>query len=71
MQKVGILDIIRMFTYNCAYSSFEEDIKGSLEEGKLADMIILSENILDYPTENIFDIKTDLTMIDGKIVYTR
>ena len=65
------MEAIRVATYNGAYGSYEENIKGSLEAGKLADMIILSENILDYPTENIFDIKTDLTMIDGKIVYTR
>lgn len=70
-QKVGIMDIIRMFTWNGAYVSFEEDIKGSLEAGKLADIIMLSENILEYPAEDVLDIKTDLTMIDGKVCYER
>lgn len=70
MQKVGIMDIIRMFTYNCAYVSFEEDIKGSLEPGKLADIIMLSEDILECPVEEIQRVKTVCTMIDGEIAYT-
>lgn len=70
-QKIGIMDAIRMYTYNGAYASFEEDIKGSIEEGKLADLVVLSENILETPVEDLRDVKTDLTMIDGKIVYER
>ena len=71
IEKVDILDIIRMFTYNGAYVSFEEDIKGSIEEGKLADIVVLSEDILSYPKEKVMDIKVNMTMIDGKIVYER
>lgn len=70
-QKIGVKDIIRMFTYNGAYAAFEENIKGSIEVGKLADIIILSEDILTYSPENIMDVKTDMTIIDGKIVYER
>lgn len=70
-QKVGIMDIIRMFTYNGAYASFEENIKGSLEVGKLADIIMLSDDILEYPSKKLMDIKTVLTMIDGKVVYEK
>lgn len=71
MQRVGVLDVVRMFTYNGAYVSFEEDIKGSLEPGKLADIAVLSENILDYPSEDIRDVKVDYTMVDGVIRYKR
>ena len=70
-QKVGIKDIVRMFTYNGAYAAFEEGIKGSLEPGKLADIVMLSENILDYPEKKLMDVKTVMTMIDGEVVYER
>jgi hypothetical protein len=70
-QCISVLEAIRLATYNGAYASFEEDIKGSLEPGKLADMIVLSENILEYPKEKINEIEVDLTMIDGKVEYKR
>ena len=68
-QCIGLLDAIRAYTYNGAYASFEEDIKGSLEEGKLADMVVLSRPVLDCPPEELPDVKVEMTMIDGKIVY--
>lgn len=70
-QKITMLEAIRMYTYNGAYASFEEDIKGSLEVGKLADMVVLSDNILMTPEDRIKSVKADLTMIDGEIVYER
>jgi predicted amidohydrolase YtcJ len=70
-QTIGLLQAIRMYTYNGAYASYEEDIKGSIEEGKLADLIVLSEDIQKCPVEKIKDIAVDLTMIDGDVLYTR
>lgn len=70
MQKIGILDAIRMFTYNCAYVSFEEEIKGSLEAGKLADITILSEDILQCPVEEIQRVTVKYTLVDGEIAYS-
>lgn len=70
-QVIGVLDAIRMYTYNGAYASFEENIKGSIEEGKLADLVVLSENILEADVERIKDMVTDMTVIDGEIVYER
>ena len=70
-QKVDILTAIRMYTINGAYASFEEDIKGSVEVGKLADLVVLSENILETPSEELRRITADLTMIDGEIVYSK
>lgn len=71
MQKIDIMDAIRMYTYNGAYASFEEDIKGSIEEGKLADLTVLSENILKAPLDRIRDIRADMTLIDGEVVFER
>lgn len=70
-QCIELLDVLKMYTYNGAFASMEEKEKGSLEVGKLADVVILSEDILETPTEQIKDIKVDMTVIDGKVVYRR
>ena len=54
-----------------AYASFEEGIKGSIEEGKLADMVILSRNLFEIPEDEIKDIKVEMTIFDGQIVYMK
>ncbi|GIO06778.1 amidohydrolase [Brevibacillus reuszeri] len=68
-QRVSVMEGIRMFTWNGAYASFEEGIKGSIEPGKLADLVVLDGNILDTPKERIKEMKVEMTMIDGEIVY--
>ncbi|MFP3388088.1 amidohydrolase [Brevibacillus sp. SIMBA_040] len=68
-QRVSVMEAIRMFTWNGAYASFEEGIKGSIEPGKLADLVVLDGNILDTPVERIKERKVAMTMIDGELVY--
>lgn len=68
-QAVTVLEAIRVATCNGAYSTFEEGIKGSLEPGKLADLIVLSDNILEIDPMDIVGLTVELTMIDGEIVY--
>jgi len=70
-ERVTVKEALRMHTYNGAYASFEENIKGSLEIGKLADMVVLSDSLLKIPSDRIKDIKVDMTVIDGNIVYER
>lgn len=70
-QRVSLMEAIRMFTWNGAYASFEEGVKGSLEVGKLADLIVLDGPILDTPLEAIKDLTVELTMIDGELVYQK
>jgi hypothetical protein len=70
-QSVTVLEAVRCSTLHGAYLSFEEDIKGSLEPGKLADMIVLTEDITSTPVERLNEIRVDLTMIDGKIEFRR
>ncbi len=62
-------DAIRMFTINGAYASFEEEIKGSIEPGKLADFVVLEGSILNTNPEQIKDIPIKHTVINGEIVY--
>ena len=63
-------DALRIYTINNAFASFEEDIKGSIEPGKLADMAVLSEDILTCPDSRIKDIVSELTITGGRIVYS-
>ncbi|MBI9104534.1 MAG: amidohydrolase [Spirochaetales bacterium] len=70
-QCISVLEAVRCATLHGAYLSFEENIKGSLEPGKLADMIILSEDISSLPKERLNEVEVDMTFIDGKLEYSR
>ncbi len=62
---------LRMYTANTAYLSWEEAIKGTLEPGKLADMIVLDRDPLSVPAEQLLETKVDMTFVGGKLVYAR
>ena len=68
-EAVTVPQAIRMATYNGAHASKEEHIKGSLEAGKLADIIVLSRPILDIPLEDLKETRVELTMVGGKITH--
>ncbi len=70
-QAVTVLQAIRCCTYNAAYQSHEEDIKGSLEPGKLADVIVLNDDILGIDPREIHNMRVDMTFIDGILEYER
>ena len=62
-------EAIRGITLDSAYVSFEEDVKGSIEPGKYADFVILSDDILTVPAETIKDMEVEATVLAGKVVY--
>jgi predicted amidohydrolase YtcJ len=68
-QRITRGQALRMWTLNSAYLSFEEKIKGSIEPGKLADLIVVSKDFLSCPADEIRNIETLLTVVDGKVVY--
>ena len=70
-QKVSVIEALKLYTTHSAYQQFDEDKLGSIEEGKLADMVVLGEDILTVDTEKIKDISVEMTIIDGEIVYQR
>jgi hypothetical protein len=70
-EAISVMDAIRMFTIWSAYGGFEEKIKGSIEPGKLADLVVLSANPLSARKESLADIRADLVIFDGKIAYER
>jgi predicted amidohydrolase YtcJ len=63
-------EALKMYTINNAYSTFEESLKGSIEPGKLADMAVLTDDILNCPVDKIKDIESLMTILGGQIVYS-
>ena len=70
-QRITAKEALIISTINGAYAMFEEDIKGSIEKGKLADLVVLSDDILSVPVDEIKDIKVLMTMLGGGIVYKK
>ncbi len=70
-QSISVNEALRMWTINAAYSGFEEKIKGSIEPGKFADLIVISRDILSIPEDQIKDIKVDTIIVNGKMVFNR
>ncbi|MSU00218.1 amidohydrolase [Tissierella pigra] len=68
-QKLTVDEAVYGYTMGGAYASFEEDIKGSLEVDKLADMVLLSEDIFNIDEEDIKNVDIHMTILGGKIVY--
>jgi len=67
-ERISTSRALAMYTINAAYASFEEGIKGSITQGKLADMVLLSEDPTKTLQEQIKNIKVELTIIGGKVV---
>jgi predicted amidohydrolase YtcJ len=70
-QKISVEDAIKCYTINSAYASFEENIKGSIEVGKLADLVVLSDDILTIDPIEIENVVVEMTVFDGKIIYQK
>ncbi len=68
-QKISVEQAVRAYTVNNAWSGKQEQDLGTLEAGKLADLVILGDNIFEIPPEQIMDTKVKLTMIGGRIMY--
>jgi hypothetical protein len=70
-QKMTREQALQSYTVNPAYAAFEEDLKGSLAPGKLADITVFSKDILTIPDEELLSAEVVYTIIDGKIAYKR
>lgn len=68
-QAISIEEAIKTFTIMGAYASFEENIKGSIEVGKVCDFVILSDDLIDSKNASIKEIKVIKTYINGECVY--
>jgi predicted amidohydrolase YtcJ len=70
-QKLTRSEALRAYTLDAAYAAFEEDIKGSIEVGKLADFTILSRDILTVADEELLDTRVEKTIVDGDVIFSR
>lgn len=70
-QRMSRMEALRSYTWNNAYAAFEDDIKGSLKTGKLADVTVLSKDILTIPEDQIPATEVDYTIVGGKVLYER
>jgi hypothetical protein len=64
-------EALRSYTLNGAYASFEEGVKGSLTPGKLADVTVLSRDIMTVPEEEILKAEVVYTIVGGKVLYKK
>lgn len=70
-QKISVEEAVRAYTLGAAYASFEEDIKGVLAPGKLADFVVLDRNIFEIPPEEIRNVRVMTTVVGGQKVFER
>ncbi len=68
--KITVEEAVRAYTVDAAYAAFEEDIKGTIEVGKLADFVVLSEDIFAIEPADIRNVKVILTVVGGKLCYS-
>jgi predicted amidohydrolase YtcJ len=70
-ERVSIQDAIRAYTLNSAYINFDETAKGTLEPGRLADMVVMGDDLLTIDPNRIKDARIDMTIVGGKVLYER
>lgn len=70
-QKLARAEALRTMTLDAAYGSFAEKEKGSIEVGKLADLVVLSQDILSVPDDALVKTEVLATIVDGKVLYER
>ncbi|MCM3240411.1 amidohydrolase [Heyndrickxia oleronia] len=68
-ERISLAEALKAYTVGSAYSTFREHELGTLEVGKLADIVVLERNLFEIPVEEIPDTKVQLTISDGKVVF--
>jgi hypothetical protein len=70
-QRMTREEALRSYTLDCAYAAFQEDILGSLTRGKLADITVLSKDIMTVPDDEILSTEVVYTIVGGKVMYKK
>jgi predicted amidohydrolase YtcJ len=70
-ESLTVGEALKTYTLNAAYASFDENNKGTIEVGKFADLTVLSDDLFNVPPDEIKKAKVEMTIVDGKIVYSR
>lgn len=69
--RISVEEAVKCFTLDAAYSAFEDDRKGSIEPGKLADITVFDKDLAEVPLEEIKDVLVCMTMVNGEILYSK
>ncbi len=70
-QRISVEESIKAYTINNAYAAFEDDIRGSLEAGKLADITVFDRNLIKIPEDELLNVEVLYTIVDGKVVFEK
>jgi predicted amidohydrolase YtcJ len=70
-EKITLPEAVDAYTMGAAFAEFQEREKGSITPGKLADMVVLSDNIFDLKPEAIRNVKVEITITGGRVIYSR
>lgn len=70
-QKMTREQALRSYTIDAAYGAFEEDIKGSIEPGKLADFTIFTDDLMIIPEDEILRAEVSITIVGGNVAYSK
>ena len=70
-QKITIEEAVRAFTAGSAYAEFAEHVKGTITPGKLADLVILSEDVFKIDPAAIEKVRVRMTIMDGRVVFEK
>ena len=68
-QRLTRLEALKSYTLDAAYMGFEEDVLGSITPGKFADLVVLSNDIMTIPADEILETQADITVFNGKVVF--
>jgi predicted amidohydrolase YtcJ len=70
-ERITVAQAVHAYTMGSAFAEHQEAVKGSIEPGKLADLVVLSDDIFSIPLEAIEKTAVDMTIFDGKLIYQR
>ncbi len=70
-QKISVAEALKAYTINNASAAFDGETRGSIAEGKLADLVVVDRNLLTIDPKDILEMHVDLTMVGGRVVYER
>jgi len=70
-QKISVPEALKAYTINNAFAAFDDDTRGSIAAGKLADLVVVDRNLLKIDPRDLLQMNVDLTMVNGRIVFER
>ena len=68
-EKLSLADSLKAYTIGSAYQMWSEDVTGTLEKGKFADIAVLDRNLFERDPEEILDTQVVMTMLGGRVIY--